>query len=635
LLEFENRILRLIAAGAPLAETMGQLCTGIEEILPGVISTVMSVDPAGLLRPLAAPSLPTSFCAALDGVMIGPEVGSCGAAAYRRADVTVADIAQDPKWTKFKALALPLGLKACWSSPITGEDGGAIGVVALYYHEPREPLPREQEAIASCVELSELALRRHERVVNRERRANVDALTGLANRAAFNAALASAPCDSPGSWALLIVDLDNLKTVNDVFGHQCGDALIQAAAGRIATAMSPDMTFRLGGDEFAVIVQSPAALSDLDGTAARMFAVLEQPAECNGHSVIPSATIGAAALDARDSGGEAVFQNADFALYHAKETGRGGFVRYWPGIGTRITHRRDSIRDVSAGLRDERIDAYYQPVLRLDTFEIVGVEALCRLRTGEGEIVSAAAFHEATSDAQVASELTGRMLSIVARDIRRWLDDGIPFQQVGVNVSTPDFHSGDLVRRVEQSFGREGVSLDHLILEVNEDVYLGRRDKVVARQIALLRESGLQVALDDFGTGYASLTHLLSVPVDAIKIDRSFIARLWPDDPSMTIVQGLIDIARKLGIRVIAEGIEAEVQASQLWAMGCQLGQGFAFSRAVDRWAMTDLLRRHSQRLDGAISLYPETIAAGPPLAADSSGEIALIEMNGRRFTSA
>jgi diguanylate cyclase (GGDEF)-like protein len=602
LLRFENRILRLIANGAPVQDTAHQLCHEVEAFLPGVICTVMTVDPAGLLDRLAAPSLPAEFSAAIRGVMKGPDVGSCGTAAYMRQPVFVTDIANDPKWAKFKDLALAADLRACWSAPIAGHDGEAVGALALYFREPRIPLEHERSLIAQCVELCEIALRRHERVADRERRASIDALTGLPNRAAFNMALASMARDEPGSWALFIVDLDNLKTINDTFGHPAGDGLIRAAGERVAAAMLPDITFRLGGDEFAVLVQYPEALTDLDARAGKIFAALETPADCDGHAVVPAATIGGAVLAATNAAAD-VYQNADFALYHAKETGRGGFVRYWPGIGSRITHRRDAIRDVSAALAEGRIDAYYQPIVRLDTREIVGVEALCRLRTTDGEVVAASEFQEATSDVNVAAELTGRMLSIVAGDVRAWLDAGLPFQAVGVNVSTGDFYAGDLMRKLEHSFGRAGVSLEHLFLEVNENVSAGRRDKVIAREIGRIRRSGVRVSLDDFGTGQASLTHLVSMPVDAIKIDRSFVAQLWPDDPAMVLVQGLIEIARQLNVHVVAEGIETEVQASQLWTMGCVLGQGFEFSRAVDRAAMTELLRQHAEGVEGAIPL--------------------------------
>ncbi|ODT43330.1 MAG: diguanylate cyclase [Methylobacterium sp. SCN 67-24] len=620
LLHVENRILRLVANGASLSETTRELCLEVEAHLPGVVCTVMSVDRSGLLHPLATPSLPEEYAHALDGVMIGPEVGSCGTAAYMRTPIGVTDIASDPRWAKYKHPALAVGLNACWSYPIIAGNGDPIGVLALYFRECRAPDDKEKSVIAICMDLCCVALRIHERAIDQERRANIDALTGLPNRAAFNAALDRVPCDEPGSWGLFVLDLDNLKIVNDTFGHLAGDALIQTAASRVARVMAPDVTFRLGGDEFAVLIQSPAALSDLDRAAERIFGALEVAASCEGHMVVPRATIGGAVLGETEVTAAAVSEAADFALYHAKETGRGGFVRYWPGIGTRITRRRDSIRDVGDALAENRIGAHYQPVVRLDTGEIIGLEALCRMRTRGGELIAARAFHEATTDAHVAAELTARMLTTVASDMRRWLDEGLLIQHVSINVSTADFYTGSITGKLKDVFGRAGVPLNHLILEVSEHVYFGRRDRVVAREIEAVRAAGVLVALDDFGTGYASLTHLLNVPVDIIKIDQAFVARLWPDDPSMVIVEGLIDIARRLNIRVVAEGIEAEVQASQLWSMGCKLGQGFAFAHPADSETTEALLRRHAQGVAGAIPLY--AARSGTVMGASEPAEI-------------
>jgi len=597
----------MIANGDPLEMTITELCVSIQEMLPCVVCTVLTVDRAGLLHSLAAPGMPEEFSQAINGTMIGPDVGSCGTAAYLRTPITVENIATDPKWARYKNLPLAVGLKACWSSPLF-DDGHVVGVVALYYRETRGPLESERDIVDVCLDLCRIALKHHKHAIDWERRANVDVLTQLPNRAAFNAALASMPCDEPDAWALFIIDLDNLKIVNDTFGHQAGDALIQAAAQRIQHALSPDVTFRLGGDEFAAIIRDHSALANLQTTAQRIFEALESPARCRGHTIIPKATIGGAKHGRSSENAQTVNQNADFALYHAKETGRGGFVRYWPGIGTSIIHRRDAIRDVAIALEEKRLDAFYQPVVCLDTREIVAVEALCRLRTPSGEIVAAQHFQEATRDAHVAVEWTTRMLSIVAQDVRRWLDDGIPFQHVGVNVSTADFYAGNLLHKLKASFGQMGVGLHHVILEVNEDVYMSQRDRVVAREIALLRESGMRIALDDFGTGYASLTHLLNVPVDVIKIDRSFIARLSPGNPSAAIVESVINIGHKLGMNVIAEGIETENQAAQLHAMGCKLGQGYAFSAALDRKALTALLHQHAQGLETAQPLHSSSV---------------------------
>jgi diguanylate cyclase (GGDEF)-like protein len=589
----------MIARGESLEATAYALCLDIEALLPGVICSVLMVGRNGLLHPLAGPGLPEAYSARIDNMMIGPDVGACGAAAYLGTAVTAEDIATDPRWDAvFSDHLLPLGIRACWSSPIKAANGDVLGTFALYFREKRGPVPREMTIVEACTTLCAIALERHDRVLERERRASTDALTGLPNKASYDEALSHLSCAEPGSWALLAIDLDNLKTINDTFGHDAGDMLLRVAAMRIQAIMAPDAVFRLGGDEFTVIVRLPVLLADLDGTAARILEALDRPADCAGHMVIPRATIGGAVVEIGDRDAETMRQNADFALYHAKETERGGFARYQPGMGTAMTDRIRMIRDVDMALREGRIDAFYQPVVRLDTGEIVGVEALCRLMEPNGEVISAAAFHQATADVQIASDLTERMLSLVASDVRSWLDLGIPFQHVGINISSADFHSGTLYRRLRSAFDSHDVPLEHVILEVTESVYLGQRDPVVAREIKALRAHGLRVALDDFGTGFASLTHLLSIPVDIIKIDKSFIDRLTVEDPGSAIVEGLLQIARKLGLRVIAEGIEHEEQAVLLRRFGCVLGQGHLYSRAVDREAAAQLLLRFAQKLD-------------------------------------
>jgi EAL domain-containing protein (putative c-di-GMP-specific phosphodiesterase class I) len=187
------------------------------------------------------------------------------------------------------------------------------------------------------------------------------------------------------------------------------------------------------------------------------------------------------------------------------------------------------------------------------------------------------------------------MIVRVATDMRRWLDMGLPFQHVGINLAAADFHAGNLQERLCSIFADANVPLRHVILEVTESVYLGERDHVVADEIKALRVGGMRVALDDFGTGFASLTHLLTVPVDIIKIDRSFVERLVSGDAGAIIVEGVMSIADKLGIRVVAEGIETDGQLAQLLDFGCTLGQGFLFSKAVDRHAATSLLKRFGQ----------------------------------------
>lgn len=603
----QNDILEMVARGEPLTATAEALCVRVEALLPGVACSILTVDDDGCLHPLAAPGLPRAYAAAFDGLPIGPDVGSCGAAIYLKQPVEATDIATDPRWKPYAYLPLAIGLRACWSTPIISKDGDVMGAFAFYFRQPRGHTCQEAEVVQASIHLCAIAMERDQQAAAQYRLAYRDILTDLPNRAAFTAAGAKQATDAP--WALLLIDLDNLKTVNDTFGHRAGDCLLRAAAWRIEKAAGAHKTYRLGGDEFAVLIEGPSAATPL-AVAERILETLSDPVDCDGHLAAPRATIGCASA-APGAVAEDVRQNADFALYHAKETRRGGVIAYTPDLGGAMSRRLTAIRDVGVALQENRIDAHYQPVVRLDTGEIVGLEALFRVLTPEGEVIPAGDYFDATTDIYTATRLTARMLDIVARDVRAWLDQGIWFQHVGINVSSADFQGGDLHELIRQAFAREDVSLQHIILEVTETVYMAN-DGLVANEIQKMRANGLRVALDDFGTGFASLTHLLTVPVDIIKIDKSFVARMEPESRSTAIVEGLLTMAGKLGIRVVAEGIENQMQAELLRTFGCTLGQGYLYARPVDRRRITTLLYEKAQKRDPdlalAIGLVPDEL---------------------------
>ena len=210
MLRIENEILRMIANGEPLDQTARQICAIVEGASSDLLCSILTVDRAGLLHPLAAPRLPERYTAALDGVLNGPEVGSCGAAAYRREPVFVDDIAQDSRFATLIHLLDGIALKSCWSFPVIEASGDTVAVLAMYSTRSRRPTSSERELAETCVDLCATALRRHERTVDRERRASIDALTGLPNRSAFQATMANIPCDA-GSWGLFVLDLDRLR----------------------------------------------------------------------------------------------------------------------------------------------------------------------------------------------------------------------------------------------------------------------------------------------------------------------------------------------------------------------------------------------------------------------------------------
>jgi len=596
LLHLQTEVLEAVACGEALVAVADMLCRRAEALAPGAICSILTVDNEGCLRPLAAPSLPLAFASAVDGVAIGPKAGSCGTAAFRNAEVVVANIDEDPLWEDFRGLTQPLGLRACWSSPIRNRDGRVVGTFAFYYRTCRGPDDMERSIVQTCVHLCSIAVE-HEQVRQRNHRlAYFDALTGLPNRGHFNELLSrSIAMNEP--FGLLLVDIDHLKVVNDTVGHVFGDMLIRTVAERISDCHPSLTACRLGGDEFAVLVADCHNDRALKDAATRMLAAVSGLIQAGDQTIDPHITIGGALYGADGADGAALSQNADFALYHAKETRRGGYVRFVPGLRTSMVERANMVRSVDQALTDRRIIAHYQPIVRLDTAEIVGLEALARMRMPDGRIATAGEFHAALADPRIAWQLTGQMLTQIAGDIRHWLDLGIDFQHVGINVTTGDFQRGDLESRIVDTFERANVPLRHVVLEVNESVYMGGNDQMVPRAVSALRQRGLLVALDDFGTGFASLTHLLSFPVDVIKIDRSFVSRLGSDRASDVVVGSIIDIARKLDMKLVAEGIETSEQASILSALGCTMGQGYLYARPASMEDTTRLLTLFAQKL--------------------------------------
>lgn len=609
LLRLQTEVLEAVARGEPLVAIADLLCRRAESLAPQATCSILTVDKAGRLHPLASPSLPLAFVSALEGVSIGPKVGSCGSAAFRNEEVIVTNIDADPLWEDYRGLTQPLDLRACWSSPIRDGAGEVVATFAFYYRTCRGPDALERSIVRTCVHLCAIAIE-HQRGQERNYRlAYYDALTGLPNRSHFDELLArSIALAEP--FGLLLVDIDHLKLVNDTVGHLFGDILIRTIAERIAGCDPALTACRLSGDEFAVLVDDCASHEQLKAAAECMHAAVHGLIEAGDQTIDPHVTAGGALFGADGGDAATLRQNADFALYHAKETHRGGYQRFTPGLRTSMTERAHMVRSVDQALSHNNILPHYQPIVRLDTGEIIGLEALARMRMPDGRIAAAGEFHAALADPRIAWQLTGQMLEQVASDIRRWLDLGIPFQHVGINVTTGDFLRGDLEQRIVSVFEHAKVPLKHIILEVNESVFVGGVDKMVPRAVGALRERGLLVALDDFGTGFASLTHLLSFPVDVVKIDKSFVDRVGNDDPSRVLVGAIIDIARRLNMKLVAEGIETAEQVQSLRELGCSLGQGYLFARPASSYDATHLLSLFAQQTPDAIA------AASSPLVA-------------------
>ncbi|MBU1305413.1 MAG: diguanylate cyclase, partial [Alphaproteobacteria bacterium] len=345
LLKLQTDVLEAVARGQALADIADLLCRRTEVIAPGAICSMLTVDPSGHLHPLAGPSLPLVYSQAIDGVPIGPNAGSCGTAAWRKSPVMVTDIEHDTLWTDYRALALPLGLRACWSSPIFDSGGAVMATFAFYFRTCRGPDAMERRIVETCVHLCALALENEKTRQRNHRLAYFDGLTGLPNRGRFDQMLADRIAAAQ-PFGLLLIDIDHLKVVNDTVGHALGDLLISTVAERIGRATSGTLACRLGGDEFAVLIDGCATAEALAETASTIVLAARGLIESDGHSIDPHITIGGALFGTDGSDGAELRQNADFALYHAKEVHRGGFVHFTPGLRTTMLERASMVRSV-------------------------------------------------------------------------------------------------------------------------------------------------------------------------------------------------------------------------------------------------------------------------------------------------
>lgn len=406
--------------------------------------------------------------------------------------------------------------------------------------------------------------------------ANVDDLTGLWNRKRFGELVAAA-CARPDA-GLLFVDVDRIKDVNDTWGHSIGDALIAAIGARIAARLGPDAhAARLGGDRFGIVLTQGADAARMAEMAARLLGACDAEITLpGGHALVASVSIGGA-LAADAEGPDGLRIAADTALDEAKSSGRGCYVPYRPAIRIAQARRLEEVREAASYLESGAVEPRYMPVVRLSDRYLCGFEALARFVDGEAAH-SPAQYPAALADARLGHQLTTRMLEGVARDLAAFAREGIVFDKVGVNVTLADFRRGDLEERIARIFGEAGVAQEKLVIEVTEQVFLSGEADCVARTAARLREKGVRISLDDFGTGFASLTHLRTFPLDTIKIDRSFVSRITEDAPSLAIVGGLIELASRLSIDLVAEGIETRAQLELLERLGCPFGQGYLFA---------------------------------------------------------
>lgn len=413
-----------------------------------------------------------------------------------------------------------------------------------------------------------------------------DALTDLPNRKLAGEELEQAleKAAAQGSCVgVIVVDVDGFKSINDSLGDAAGDTVLTTIARQLHANVPAGATVaRLGGDEFAVILPGLTPDDARAGTVSEILRGVGEAMKIDEGVIDVSVSAGAAMWPADGQHAEDIMKSADLALYVAKAEGAGTIRGFQPAMRDRVEDRNRMLRDAREALHDDRVIPFYQPKIALASGEVVGFEALLRWHHHRAGLQPPGGIAAAFEDSALSIQLTDRMLDRVLADMRKWTDQGLAFGGIAINGSPVDFRRDDFADRILTRFHQAGISPALLELEVTETVFLGRFADSVERAFRTLTAEGVRIALDDFGTGYASLTHLQQYPVKVLKIDRSFISRLdLTDCANAAIVQGVIEIAHRMDIETVAEGIETQAQADHLRELGCDVGQGFLYSRAL------------------------------------------------------
>lgn len=598
----QHQTLENLAKDVPVADVIDELCRAVADIAPDAIPSVLHVDRDGRLHPLSRFGMPEGFSEAIDGLMLGPDVGCCGASAFSGEPVFSLDLATDPKWQPYNTRPLQAGLRACWSTPIKARDGRVIGALGLYFRESRTPTRWHHAIVDACVNLCALAIERHEARSEIARLAYFDALTGLPNRSQLREIMARQieTATLHERIAVMFLDIDHFKDVNDTLGHSVGDELLVSVTKRLTKQIRPaDTLSRQGGDEFIIVLPN----CDAEGASAianRMLETLLPPMQVGTTLVPVSASIGVSIYPDNATDIDGLLKHADAAMYQAKLAGRSTY-RFFSADMNRQTEERLAF---SSALRSAIVQGvlrlHYQPQVRVDG-SLYGVEALARWHDPVLGDVPPSKFIPLAEEYGLIEMIGAWSLREACRQIAVWQRAGIDVPCVSVNLSPINFQNPSFPEFVREVLTENALAPDRLMLEITEGVVMSEQSVAVATMQKIM-EYGVSLSMDDFGTGYSSLSRLAHLPIHELKIDRSFMRDIESEESSLAITRAIVRVGQSLDMTVVAEGVETEGQRRILAELGCDVIQGFVYAPALptadfERWFAThhEMLARGSR----------------------------------------
>jgi diguanylate cyclase (GGDEF)-like protein len=584
-----NRILEMVTRNEPVAEIFKVLADMVAEVRRSAVCTIHSLS-EGTLTLVASSGLKDQLARNLHRI----SADLCGAAESvvlrSREPYIIEDLAAEHQpWSE---LLCANGLISAWSAPFFSPEDEVLGTLTIYTRLRWVASSVDTEMLEMASHMASLVLERSRLQAQLMDYAYHDSLTGLPNRRVGHDRLANAISRSARTvkqFAILLIDLNSFKQINDQYGHAIGDKVLQQAARRLAARLrSCDTLARMGGDEFMAILEGTSSREDAEGLACELLELLACPMQLDEEELVVRGSIGISLYPDDGSTVDVLVHHADQAMYAAK-FGLNKFCSFTPALDREPAERRELEAELSQALETSGFRLVYQPICLPDGV-LTGFEALLRFHSPRLGDVPPAQFIPIAEQSRLILPLGKWVLREACKQNRAWRDAGYPNVSIAVNISAMQFAQEDFADSVATILAETGQAAASLVLELTESIVM--RDFTDALdQMKRLKRLGVRIAIDDFGTGYSSLSYLHRLPIDVLKIDRSFIKALDELEGTGSIVEAIVSMAHTLSLHVVAEGVETAEQLSTIEKCGCDVIQGYFFSRPVHTAMAAEFLR--------------------------------------------
>lgn len=588
-----NVLLEKVVNSHALHPVLTEIVEAVEHEYVGQFCSILLLEGNQLFIG-AAPSLPDFYNDAIQGVAIGVGQGSCGTSAFTGTRTIVDDISTHPYWKNWASIAKKAGLAACWSEPIKSADGKVLGSFAIYHSEIAMPSGEELERIEQFAHVASIAIERHHASELIWRQANFDELTQLPNRSVMQEHLKqslSMANRNKTFVAVMFIDLDNFKDINDTLGHGAGDELLIACSVRIKnTIRENDIVARLGGDEFIVIINDLVQMQDVELIANKLLTEIGQEFILQDGVVHTSASIGITVYPNDGNDIASLLKNADQAMYGAKGIGKNKYHFYTKSMQELAQKRMTLIKDMRSAIENDEFFIVYQPIYNLQTGEISKAEALIRWQHPTRGVVGPFDFIPLAEEVGLINDISNWIFEKVCTNVREWREKYSASLQICINTSPLQYvDSNKGIIKWLDYLQESQTPPESIVLEITERLLM-EADQNVSDTLTQFRAVGVQVALDDFGTGYSSISYLQKFTTDIIKIDKSFVSSINEVNVNKTLCEIIVMLGKKLGVKVVAEGIETLEQSKILNSLECDFGQGYLFSKPISHNEFVALL---------------------------------------------